>query len=344
MQRASYRVQNSLYLAALLHNLPMKPPELSIIMPVYNSVDFIAEAVESVLSQTFTDFELIVIDDASTDGSDKILNGFKDDRIKHYTNDENQGIVYSRNLGLKEARGNFIAQFDSDDVALPDKFEKQINYLKKNPEFGMIGSWVRMIDEAGNSLRQSWKLPAKPKLIPSIMLFRNYFVQSTIVARKEALPDEGYRIGFDVVEDYKMWVEIARKYKVWNMPEYLVNYRVHGSSATNTDSSRMEQQYRLIFTDLFSALGIDMDEDIFRTHLIIKQSNPINGLETLNRIEDHLKLIFIQNQKTGIYNQKALEWVIFNRWLKCCFRARHAGLKTAGTFLTSPVSRKIFRT
>jgi glycosyltransferase involved in cell wall biosynthesis len=333
---------NSLYLAALLKISKMKPPVLSIIMPVYNSVNYLAEAVESVLLQTFTNFELIIIDDASTDGSAEIISGFKDDRVKKLRNQQNQGIVYSRNRGLDRARGNFVAQFDSDDIAMPKKFEKQINFLKQNPDFGMVGSWVKMIDSEGKLMGQTWKLPAKPKLIPAIMLFRNYFVQSTIVARKEAIPSGGYKTGYDVVEDYKMWIEIARKHMVWNLPEHLVDYRVHGASATNSDNARLDHQYKLIFADLFSELNIELDDDNFKTHLLIKHSGPIQNIEALRQIEEHLKLIVSQNKKMQVYNQKALAKVVSNRWLKCCVRARAAGLKTVATFLTSPLSRKMF--
>jgi len=320
----------------------MKHPDLSIVMPVYNSASYVAEAIESVLSQTFTNFELIIINDASTDGSTELLETFKDDRLRIFTNDDNKGIVFSRNRGLNEARGNFIAQFDSDDIARHDKFEKQLDFLKQNPDFGMVGSWVRMIDNEGKLMAQTWKLPAKPHLIPAIMLFRNYFVQSTVVVRKEALPTGGYKSGYDVVEDYKMWIEIAQNNKVWNLPEYLVNYRVHGSSATNSDTIRLNQQYKLIFADLFRDLNIDLDDQIFQTHLIIKQSDPILNVEILRQIEGHLKLIISQNKKMKAYNENALARVISNRWLKCCFRAHSAGLKTAGTFLSSSVSLKLF--
>ena len=319
----------------------MKPPELSIIMPVYNSVKYVAEAVESLLSQSFTDFELIIINDASTDGSVDVLKSFKDSRIKLLNNNKNGGIVYSRNRGLAEARGKFIAQFDSDDIAMPEKFEKQIGFLKKNPGFGMVGSWVRMIDGDGIMTKEKWKLPAKPGLIPAIMLFRNYFVQSTIVARREAIPEGGYRRGYDVVEDYQMWIDIAKNYKTWNLPKYLVNYRVHGMSATNSDTGRLRDQDQLIFSGLFRDLEIDLDDNNFETHLLIKGNDPIEKIETLKRIEEHLQLIILQNRRAKVYDEKALTKVVFNRWLKCCYRARTAGFKVAGIFLQSPLTLKL---
>jgi glycosyltransferase involved in cell wall biosynthesis len=284
---------------------------------------------------------LIIVDDASTDGSTEILNNFDDSRIKRITNEQNKGIVYSRNRGLDEARGSFIAPFDSDDIAMPEKFEKQIDFLKKNPEFGMVGSWVRMIDSEGKLMKEKWKLPAKPTLIPAIMLFRNYFVQSTIVIRREAVPRGGYKRGYDVVEDYEMWIDIAKNYKTRNLPEYLVNYRVHGSSATNSDSDHLNKQNNLIFNGIFRELNIDLSVEKFETHISIKRNDPIKSIKALRRIEEHLILLILQNQKTKVYDEKALSKVVFNRWLKCCYRARAAGFKTAGIFLSSPLTLKL---
>ena len=215
----------------------MKPPELSIIMPVYNSAKYVVEAVDSLLSQSYSNFELIIINDASTDGTAELLDNIQDERIRLLNNDKNMGIVYSRNRGLAVARGDFIAPFDGDDVASPEKFEKQIDFLNKNTSYALLGSWVKIIDDKGNLMKQKWRLHARPELIPSILLFRNYFVQSSVVIRRNAIPVGGYKPISDVGEDYRMWIEVARKYPTWNFPDYLIKYRIHGSSITNSDDS-----------------------------------------------------------------------------------------------------------
>jgi len=114
-------------------------PLLSIILPVYNSDLFVGQAINSLLKQTFRDFELLIIDDGSTDRTAAIISSFIDQRIKIIVNPVNRGIVFSRNRGLRSASGDFIAQFDADDVAMPDKFMKQIRFLQDNPDFGMVG-------------------------------------------------------------------------------------------------------------------------------------------------------------------------------------------------------------
>ncbi len=312
-------------------------PELSIIMPLYNTEKYVGKAIQSLLLQSYTDFELIVVNDASTDDSLKVVKSFKDTRIKIITNDQNQGIVFSRNRGLNEAVGKFIAPFDSDDVAMPHKFRKQIDFLKMNADFGMVGSWTRMIDEEDSILKNKWRLPAPSKRIPAILLFRNYFVQSTIVIRREAIPDAGYQSGFDIVEDYIMWIDIARKFKVWNYPEYLVHYRIHSQSATKTNLERLHKCDIKVFQYTFNQLGIELDEKSSLLLLKIKSNENIYNAEEIKNIENLLLLILKTNAERHVYNQKQLTKVIFDRWIKVCYKARNQFFTTAKNFITSPL-------
>ncbi len=118
-------------------------PKISVVLPVYNSEKYIAEAVQSILDQTFTDFELLIINDASTDGTLQILESFKDDRLKIINNPTNLKVVKSLNKGLELAQGEFIARMDADDIAYPQRFEKQIAYFKKYPQVDVCGTWVQ---------------------------------------------------------------------------------------------------------------------------------------------------------------------------------------------------------
>lgn len=308
--------------------------ELSIIMPLYNSGKFVAGAVESLLGQSYGDFELIIVNDGSTDGSMDVLSQFKDPRILILQNPSNQGIVYSRNKGLEVATGAYIAPFDSDDVAMPEKFKLQIDFLKKNPRFGMIGSWVKMIDEDGNLLKKRWRLNAKPEQIPAILLFRNYFVQSAVVMRREAIPKGGYRKGFDLVEDWMMWYEIAAKYSVWNLPEYLVKYRVHSQGNSQKDEELMHRKDRMIYETLFLKLGIQPNDEDFECYRLIKNQQPIiHG--KLKEIGGFLNRIAEENSRSGAYDQQQLLKVLQNRWLKACFKTRNKIYRVPMDYLSS---------
>lgn len=294
----------------------MANPELSIIMPAYNAGKFIEEAISSILTQSYADFELIISDDFSEDDTIEKVLSFKDQRILLLRNETNTGVVSNRNRGLQHARGSFIASFDADDVAMPDKFEKQISYLKSHPDIGMIGCWARLIDENSTTLPIKWKLPASPARIPAIMVFRNYFVQSAMVYRKEVMPKAHYAIGYDLVEDYKMYLDILHHHKAWNYPAYLLQYRHYGSSSFHKDASKSKKAEQLIFQDIAKNTGIDPTEAHFAVWHILKNNIrplPPYFLADLAGLLEHIARM---NTHLNTYNQSQLDKEIFLRWLK----------------------------
>ncbi len=315
-----------------------KQPEISIVMPVFNREKYIKIAVESILNQTFTDFEFVIINDGSTDNTLSILQSFDDKRIKIFTNEQNSGIVFSRNRGLKEAQGKFIGMFDSDDVALPEKFKIQYKFLVENPEFAMVGSWVRWIDENGKILRKKWKLNKPSSHIPAIMLFRNYFVQSTILIRREAIPQGGYSSGFDIVEDSKMWFDVARKYKVANIQKYLVLYRVHSENISDLGEKHLENSKKL-FKYILNFINITPTDEELNLHYLIKNDEPITSLRQLKLIEIWLLKIIKHNLEISVYDKKILHKVILNRWIKVYLKSKKLGLKAFLKFISSPLFR-----
>lgn len=315
--------------------MPYKP-EISIVMPVYNREHYVKGAIDSILNQTFTDFEFIIVNDGSTDNTLQILKSYNDERIKILENDQNRGIVYSRNRGLEAATGKYVGMFDSDDIALPDKFKIQHNFLETNPNFGMVGAWVKFIDENGNITKGKWKLTKPSNYIPSIMLFRNYFVQSTILIRKEAIPEGGYSAGFDIVEDSKMWFDVSKNYKVANIQDYLVHYRVHSGNISDMGEKHLTNSKKL-FRYIFNTLDIEPTEKELDIHYLIKNNKSITDLNQLLEIEKWLLKISIANFKTKVYDQKILQKVIFNRWSKVCYKAKKLGLKATIKYIKSPI-------
>ncbi len=320
----------------------MKSLILSIVMPVYNREKYINISIKSILSQTFKDFEFIIVNDGSTDKTEEIIKNFDDKRIVLLNNKQNKGIVYSRNKGLASARGKYIGMFDSDDIAYPNKFEEQIKFIEENPEFGMVGSWVRHIDENGKIMKSKWKLNAKHKFIPAIMLFRNYFVQSTVVIRREAIPIGAYTKGYDVVEDSKMWFEVSLKYKVANIQKYLLYYRIHSNNISEPENKKPDNDLQKLFKYIFSELDIEMTDEDFRIHYLIKNKDKIKKINDLKLIECWLLKILKQNIKLKKYNKRILQKIVFNRWIKACYKARQLHIKLFVKMLNSPLNRYIF--
>lgn len=140
-------------------------PLVSVNMPCYNCSKYIKQSIDSILNQTYTNFELIIIDDGSTDNSVEVIKEFSDKRIKLFENITNQGIVYSRNRAVENSKGKYIAILDSDDIAYPTRIEKQLNFMESNPDFAMTGTWFDIIDENGIFNGEIVKLPIDSNLI-----------------------------------------------------------------------------------------------------------------------------------------------------------------------------------
>jgi glycosyltransferase involved in cell wall biosynthesis len=307
-------------------------------MPAYNAESYISQAIKSVLNQTYEDFELIIINDGSTDSTKSVINSFYDSRIKYSENVNNSGIVTSRNKGLVQAIGKYIGMLDADDIAYPEKFEEQIAFLEKNKDFGMVGSWAVFIDENGEKLPGSWKLTASSEMIPAIMLFKNYFLQSAVLYRKECISKFSFKEDFDILEDYLIWLEIIKKYKAWNLQKYLVKYRIHSGGVTKKHSIEKLLKEKKVFQLLFEQIGINATEEEMEMHLLIRDDVPITSISTLKSIESWLLKISEKNKELKIYNHHMLEKVIFNRWAKVCSKASGLHIKMLYHFFASHIS------
>lgn len=204
-----------------------RPPKVSVIMPVYNAGGYLKIAVESLLNQTYVDFELLAIDDCSTDGSLDLLQSYKDCRIRILKNEKNLGQGLTRNRGLGEALGVFVAFMDNDDVSHPDRLKRQVEYLDLNPAVAVVGSWARIIDSDGKIIR-IWEHPAEPAEVKQAILKFCPVINPSVMARRLALIEAGgYQPG--MTEDYPLWLSIAEHHSIANIPETLIDYRVHVS-------------------------------------------------------------------------------------------------------------------
>ena len=315
----------------------MERPMLSIIMIVFNAERFISEAISSILEQTFADFEFIIIDDGSDDGSLNIIKSFNDNRIRVLLNPTNKGIVFTRNRGLEESKGRYIAMLDADDVAYKTKFEEQIGFLQNNKDYGMIGSWVRLIDEYGQEVG-NWKLTASSDMITSIMLFKCYFQQSAVVYRSECILGLRFQEGLEIGEDYKMFLEITAKYKTWNLQKYLVKYRFHPQNKT-CDKALLKRCDKAILREHLEKLGINPTERDLDLHLILKYGDRISDYQTLKELMQWLEKIIIQNRVVNAFNQAILTKIVFYRWLKACYLTRSMPIHMLFKFAISRILR-----
>ena len=178
-------------------------PTVSVVMPVLNGEKYLAEAMKSVLDQTFRDFEFIIINDGSTDSTEEIIQTFTDPRIVYLKNEANLGLSKSFNKGIAAARGRYIARMDADDVALPDRFEKELAFLESRPEIAVVGTAIWRIDENGRKLGLSRKA-TEPQALKWQCFFSTPLFHPTVMARAEVLKENPFDESLPSSEDYEL--------------------------------------------------------------------------------------------------------------------------------------------
>lgn len=200
-------------------------PKITVLLTVYNR-ESISRTIESILSQTFQDFELLIIDNASTDNTQSIIKSYSDNRIRLYINEKNMGQTYSLNRGLTLARGEYIARIDADDICLPKRLEIQAEFLDKNPEFGFCGSWVRYITD-DDVLTVTMKMPKSDNSLRAMQIFSCSMYHPSAMYRKSIIETNSITYDSRIVisEDYELWRKLLNYSKGLNIPQILIYYR-----------------------------------------------------------------------------------------------------------------------
>jgi glycosyltransferase involved in cell wall biosynthesis len=208
-------------------------PRVSVLLPVRDGALFLREAVESVLAQTLRDFELVVVDDGSTDATASILATVQDKRLR-VLRQEPLGLVPALGRAVAEARAPNLARMDADDLSLPSRLERQLEVLERDERLALVGCGVETIDVTGR-VTGSWSLPAEDAALRRRLLLRNPFTHGAVLLRGAAIAAAGgYRADYGANEDYDLWRRIARDWRLGAVPEVLYRYRVHPAAVTKT--------------------------------------------------------------------------------------------------------------
>ncbi len=231
-----------MYFNAHMKNMP---PRISVIIPVYNGEKYLQETLESIFHQTFSDFELLVIDDASSDGSLKLVKEFalKDPRVKMFVNDQNMGISFSTNFGIDHAQGEFIALTDQDDISLPTRFEDQIQFLETHPEIDVLGTQVTLINDQNEKQGDESPLPLTPGLIRWGLIFGCMLSNSSVMFRRKVFDESEFRFGnFKAAQDYDLFTRLSLNCQMANLPKILLNSRRHADNLSRTSADLQRQE------------------------------------------------------------------------------------------------------
>lgn len=275
-------------------------PKVTVLMAVYNGESYLREAIDSVLNQTFQDFEFLIINDGSNDSTWEILNSYNDPRIQLVNNDRNLGLTRSLNKGLELAQGEFIARQDADDISEPERLVEQIAFLETHPEVALVGTWYKEIDAQGKLIGNT-ELPCNCIQIRWHILFYCPFVHSAVMLRKSIVLEQigFYNEALTYSMDYELWYRIARKLPIANLNKFLVRLRVNPHSMTQTYGERTLEGFRIrvaTITDLLNwdKSNIKSNDERFNkmTALLFGFGSDVDfSLQELNKvIEEILRL------------------------------------------------------
>lgn len=225
-------------------------PKVSVVIPTYNYADFIGEAIESILAQTYPVSEIIVVDDGSTDETEQVVARFGD-KIS-YIKKENGGVCSARNTGIKNSTGDFVAFFDADDISYPTRIEKQLAKFAEDAETGLVHCGIREIDAQGNSVQQN--LEGKEGWVADDMLLLKPVIigpGGTIMVKREAFQAVGvFDERLEIYEDWEFCYRVARKFKIGFVPEVLLDYHLHGKNS-HSNLKKMERSLLIAFKKAF---------------------------------------------------------------------------------------------
>jgi hypothetical protein len=300
----------------------MMAPKVSVVMAVHNGERYLAEAMESILDQSLRQFEFIVIDDASTDGSAAILNGYADQRIHQITNRKRLGLTRSLNLGLKQANAEYIARMDHDDISLQPRLALQAAYLDAYPDVDVCGTWAKTL---GLDPEQTWRYPVEDGEIRSEMLFNSVLVHSSVMLRRAALEAHGlhYDPKIERAQDYELWA--AGQLRFANIDRVLLRYRIHAEQVGKHQSTQQQAVAQIVRRRQVEALGIQPSQQQMELHEAISQWAFRKDLEFLQTVETWLLTLRNANAGQKIYPEPTFSRILGRRWWAACKAAQALG-------------------
>jgi len=281
---------------------------ITVLMPVYNGEKFLAEAIDSILCQTFKDFEFLIINDGSTDKTKEIIQSYTDPRIRYVENEKNIKLIASLNKGLDLAKGRYIARMDADDISLPERLEKQFSFMEKNSEIGFCGTKANVFE--GKLLK---KFPETDDDIRIRMFFFNHIPHPSVMLRKSVLVQNNLKYDKNYIhaEDYALWLQMLKFTNVYIIQETLVLHRLHENQISEIYNKEQYSTARKIRLELLSKLGISpTEQELFLYEDYLEKNYPWDRINYSNIKEEVIMLLDLlskiekSNSEMKIYDEK----------------------------------------
>ncbi len=327
--------------------LKMKPPLISVIMPVYNAVPYLRESINSILSQQYDNFEFLIIDDLSEDHSLEIIKSYKDSRIKLIQKDVHSGYTHSLNQGIEIAKGKYLCRMDADDISLPNRFQRQVAHMEAHPQVAVCGTWVDFFYT--NQLEARPKREVRNQTEHKQLVFNLFFgirdgmcYHSSIVLRRDFFLEHQLRYDPDYqpAEDNELWTRVSLLGQFACVPEVLVYYRVHDQQTSKKRADQLIKKYESAQKKgIQSVLNLEATEDELELHIQIIRRKYTLSLDFIKKAEKWLLKLYQTNLERNFFDQFLLEAHLGKVWNEIIYQSTYFGLDVYQIYHKSPLSR-----
>lgn len=290
-------------------------------MPAYNAEKYIKQAINSILNQSFKDFELIIVNDGSTDNTHQLISSFTDKRIKYYQNEGNKGLAFVRNRLIQLANYPYIAFLDSDDIAEPNRLEVEYNLLKNSNDLDFVSSSVVVQTENGKQDFNALKFDYNSSKLKINLLFFNPIVTSTVMFKKTILPTEVFREDYPPCEDYDLWTRILLNNNGKILPDYLATYRSYNTSISHRkEKEARENRNKIIVNQLEYYFPNQFSKEEEQIHLSLVEFSLKNKIDDLPELQKWITKLIELNATFQHFDKAILKQVLYERILKKLLR------------------------
>ena len=293
---------------------------ISVILPVFNAASKLHASIDSVLNQTFCDFELIIVDDGSVDDSLSVIELFKDSRIRVLRLDKNHGLIYALNIAINLAIGKYLVRMDADDVCASNRFDVLFSFMEKNSSVDVCGSYVtRFSDESVGKLMS---YPISDVAIKAEMVFGSPLAHPAVIMRRSALVrylplyEE-----FKHAEDYALWVKLSDFVEFSNVPISLLYYRIHDSSVSKKHSSVQKRSRLSVWKSILSKMECSSSDSDLETHSWLSDVKQGLNLAHIQKLQRWILMLKRANSSSGYSDEREFEKVIAKRWCRLILKA-----------------------
>lgn len=323
-----------------------KPTPITVLFPVYNASAYLKEAIDSILDQTFRDFQLLAINDGSTDDSVAIIESYQDDRIKLVHNEQNLGLIATLNKGIDMIESPYIVRADADDICLPERLEKQFKFMEANPEIGISGTWHEMLGHPSGRKRGT-KYSTDDEMIRIRHMYQVHLTHGTSIIRKKVLDEFNLRFDpdFKHAEDYDLFVRMSKHCKMANIPEVLYLVRYHEGSVSRKFNDVQKANSVRVSRRQFKEMGIELSDEEIALYKHMAHGDFELSRETMENVRELFGRVIAANQLSAYVPREQYQKHLAAIWFHHCLnvkglKQRYNLFKSASFHLAYPLSLK----